>query len=452
MTNDDDRPENPATLRRKAEELARERIDRLPEESAALSPEEVWKTLYELQVHQIELEMQNEELRSAQAEIEAARARYFDLYDLAPVGYCTLSEQGRILEGNLAIATLLGVSRSSLMKLPISRFILKEDQDIYYLFRKRLFQTSEPQECELRFVNDESGFVWTHLRGTIARAEDGAPVCRVVISDISARKRAEEENERLQAQLLQARKMESVGRLAGGVAHDFNNMLGVILGNVEFALQRVGPDDPVRSELEEVRGAAQRSANLTAQLLAFARKQVVTRKVLDLNDTVGGGLQFLQRLIGQAIHLQWRPGPGLWPIEMDPSQIDQILTNLCVNARDAIAGAGKITIATRNTTLDAGYCAQHGDCSPGDYVALTVRDDGCGMDARTLSRVFEPFFTTKEIGKGTGLGLATVYGVVRQNGGSIKVLSEPGQGSTFSIYIPRHTTTVNVLRASPKVG
>jgi PAS domain S-box-containing protein len=256
--------------------------------------------------------------------------------------------------------------------------------------------------------------------------------------DITNLKRAEAEREKLQAQLTQAQKMESVGRLAGGVAHDFNNMLGVILGHTELAMDKLDPSQPLYTHLLEVRKAAERSADLTRQLLAFARKQTIAPKVLDLNDTVESMLKMLRRLIGEDIHLAWMPGANLFPVKVDPSQIDQILANLCVNARDAIKGVGKITIETQDITFDEAYCAVHTDFIPGEYVLLAVSDDGCGMDKETQSHLFEPFFTTKGMGQGTGLGLATVYGIVRQNNGFINVYSEPGHGTRFAIYLPRH--------------
>ena len=252
------------------------------------------------------------------------------------------------------------------------------------------------------------------------------------------RRRAEEEKAKLQDLLLQSQKMESVGRLAGGVAHDFNNMLGVILGHVEMAITELGPAHPLHDDLAEVLKAAQRSADLTRQLLAFARKQTIAPRVLVLNATVTGMLKMLERLIGEDIALNWRPEAELWPVKVDPSQIDQILANLCVNARDAISGIGQLSIETGNSTFDADYCAAHAGFVPGEYVRLAVSDTGCGMDRETLARIFEPFFTTKGVGLGTGLGLATVYGVVKQNGGFINVYSEPGQGTTFTIYLPRH--------------
>jgi PAS domain S-box-containing protein len=245
-------------------------------------------------------------------------------------------------------------------------------------------------------------------------------------------------HEKLEAQLRQAQKMESVGRLAGGVAHDFNNMLGVILGYTEMAMERVEPEAPLHADLKKIQGAAQRSADLTRQLLAFARKQTVSPKVIDLNKTIESILKLLFRLIGEDIDLAWQPGKEVWPVKMDPTQVDQILTNLCVNARDSIVDTGKVTIETGKASFDEEYCAHHADFVPGEYVLLAVSDNGCGMDEETQAHLFEPFFTTKEVGKGTGLGLATVYGAVKQNNGFINVYSELGQGTTFKIYLPRH--------------
>jgi signal transduction histidine kinase/CheY-like chemotaxis protein len=258
--------------------------------------------------------------------------------------------------------------------------------------------------------------------------------------DITERKRVDEEREQLQAQLNQSQKMESVGRLAGGVAHDFNNMLGAILGYTELGLQGISAADPIHGTLTDIQKAAQRSVNLTRQLLAFARKQTVAPKLLDLNETIEGTIKMLQRLIGEHIELSWLPGRDLGPVRMDPSQIEQLLANLCVNARDAIHDTGKIIIETGTVTLDETFCAAHVGFTPGKYVLLTVSDDGCGMETETLSHLFEPFFTTKEVGKGTGLGLATVYGIVKQNNGFIDTYSEPCLGTTFKIYLPRYAT------------
>jgi len=773
-----DRHAQAAELRQQAEEVAWSRPSAVTKNLEALSHEEMQRTFHELQVHQIELEMQNEELCREQAKLDVARERCFDLYDLAPVGYCTISEQGLILEVNLIAATLLGMARGALIKEPVSRFIHKEDQDIYYQHRKQLFETGEPRTCELRMQKMDGNLFWAQLAATIeqnpstssCQNADGAPVCRVVISDITDRKfledereltvrlielvnspgdlsesmspmvdslqgwsgcdavgirlragddypyydtrgflpefvhkenhlcvygpdgkilrdeegnpvlecicgnilcgrfdpanpfftahgsfwsnnttallagtteaerqahmrfrclsegyesmaliplrfdqqvfgllqfndhrpnrftsdlighfermadslaialsrrkaaeelreserrlkeaqkmarlghwiwdertgninwtgevfgifgldpkdfmphidsilalspwpedherdkelyrkamqsqengtfeqrflrpdqsigyyhstfqgkyddggnlisivgtvqditelkRAEEEKAKLEDQLQQARKMEAVGHLAGGVAHDFNNNLQVITTYVEMALMELDVAHPFFAHLTEIRKAADRSANLTRQLLAFARKQVVEPKVLDLNETVEGMLKMLQRLIGENIDLHWQPAADLCPLKMDPSQIDQILANLCVNARDAISDVGTITIETRKRTFDEMYCADNPGFIPGEYLRLAVSDSGCGMDKEMLCHIFEPFFTTKGVGEGTGLGLATVYGIVKQNNGFINVYSEPGQGSTFSIHLPCHAGKAEQMR------
>jgi two-component system cell cycle sensor histidine kinase/response regulator CckA len=273
-----------------------------------------------------------------------------------------------------------------------------------------------------------------------------------IITEMTAHRRAEEQRIQLETQLHQAQKMESVGRLAGGVAHDFNNMLGVILGHAELALGQVDPAQPLYADLQEIRTAANRSADLTRRLLAFARRQTVTPKVLDLNDTVASMLKMLRRMIGEDIDLVWNAAADLWPVKMDPSQVDQILANLCVNARDAISGVGRVAIETGNCVLDDVFCAAHAEVAAGDYVRLAVSDTGCGMEQEMLTHLFEPFFTTKGVGRGTGLGLATVYGAVRQNLGAIDVVSQPGVGTTFTIYLPRHAGLVDQSRGGDEAA
>jgi PAS domain S-box-containing protein len=251
---------------------------------------------------------------------------------------------------------------------------------------------------------------------------------------------AEAAHEVLRAQFVQSQKLESVGRLAGGVAHDFNNLLMGIMNYVELCRDEVPPEHPVRGYLDEITRDAQRSADITKQLLAFARKQIIAPKVLDLNDALGGMLKMLRHLLGEDIAVNWMPGTHLWPVKIDPGQLDQILVNLCINARDAIAGVGEVVIETAKTTLDDAYCSTHAETIPGEYVRLAVSDCGCGMGKDVLAHIFEPFYTTKEVGKGTGLGLATVYGIVEQNHGHIEVQSEEGKGTTFGIYLPRATS------------
>ncbi len=259
--------------------------------------------------------------------------------------------------------------------------------------------------------------------------------------DITERMRAEEERANLQNQLIQAQKMESVGRLAGGVAHDYNNMLSVIMGYSELALEKVdATNEPLHDYLREIYAAAVRSTDITRQLLAFARKQTIAPVVIDLNQAVENMLKMLRRLIGEDIDLAWLPKTDLWPVKFDPSQLDQILANMCVNARDAIDGVGRITIETGTVTFDEDYCASHRGFIPGEYVLLAVSDDGCGMEHEIVDKIFEPFFTTKAVGQGTGLGLSMVYGIVKQNQGFINVYSEPGKGTTLKIYLARHTS------------
>ncbi len=281
----------------------------------------------------------------------------------------------------------------------------------------------------------------------LIRDASGAPIKIMgVIQDITEQKEAENERLRLEDQLHQSQKMESIGRLAGGVAHDYNNMLSVIIGYAELAFEKTEPDDLIREDLNEVLDAARRSTNITRQLLAFARRQTIAPVVIDLNETVEGILKMLRRLIGEDIDLSWKPGSGRMPVFIDPSQLDQLLANLCVNARDAIGGVGKLTIETGRISFDTEYCDAHDGFIPGDFVMLAVSDDGCGMDRDTLGNIFEPFFTTKGMGEGTGLGLSTVFGIVKQNQGFINVYSEPGKGTTFRIYLSPHAEEGTIVK------
>ncbi len=301
----------------------------------------------------------------------------------------------------------------------------------------QVLKDGQPQELIEEAKNADGSTSWWFVLKFVYDGAYGEKLIGGLGVDITARKQAEEDKANLETQLQQAQKMESIGRLAGGVAHDFNNMLGVIIGHAELAIGDLEATHPLYADLEEIHKAANRSADLTRQLLAFARKQTIAPQPLDLNVVVAGTLKMLHRLIGENVTLKFHPSANLWFVNMDPSQVDQILANLCVNARDAISDIGMISIDTENHTFDASYCEDHSGFVPGDYVRISISDNGSGMEKETLAHIFEPFFTTKGLGMGTGLGLATVYGAVRQNNGFINAYSEPAHGTTFSIYLPR---------------
>ena len=279
----------------------------------------------------------------------------------------------------------------------------------------------------------------------------GRPAALVLANDITERKRAEDALHRSEAQLRQALKMEAIGKLAGGVAHDFNNLLTAINGHSEMCLRRLTPEDPLYRHVDGIRRTGDRAAALTRQLLAFSRKQILQPQVIDLNHIVVELSKMLQRLIGEDIDLLMGLEADLGKVKADPNQLEQVLMNLCVNARDAMPKGGKLTVETSNVQLGEEFAGQHLSAPPGNYVMLAVSDTGCGMDALTQARIFEPFFTTKEVGKGTGLGLATVYGIVKQSGGSVWVYSEVGRGSTFKIYFPAVEGKVEKIKVDAEV-
>ena len=379
------------------------------------------------------------EHKRAEAALDHERYLLRTLVDLVPDFIFIKDTQSRFLMVNAALAkcyrqapsAMLGRTDAELLPAEIAARCRASEG------RVLLTDTCQAFEDTISFADGVPRTVVTHM--VAFRDVHGQVGGLVGIGrDITDRKRSEEEREKLRAQLAHAQKMESVGRLAGGVAHDFNNMLQAILGNVSLALGCVPPESPLRESLEEIQSCAQRSAELTRQLLAFARKQTVTPKVLDLNETIEGMLKLLRRLIGEHISLAWLPGKNLGLVRLDPSQVDQVLANLCVNARDALEDGGRVTIETDNIAFDESYTAHHPEALAGDYVRIVVSDNGCGMEPEVLAHVFEPFFTTKEVGHGTGLGLATVYGIITQNGGFIVADSKPGQGTCFEIHLPRY--------------
>ena len=394
------------------------------------------------------------ELRQAEAQKRRNDERFRSWFELPLVGICITSPTKGWLEVNLHLCTMLGYTRDELVGMTWAELTLPEDlaADIAQ-FERVLRGEIEGYSLDKRFVRKDGSVLPTALAVRCVRADDGAVDYFVaLLQDISARKRAEEAKATLETALSQAQRMESVGRLAGGVAHDFNNMLGVILGHVEMALAQVDEGQPLHRDLEEVRSAATRSADLTRQLLAFASRQTIAPRPLDLNQSVPGVLAMLNRLIGEHVRLSWQPDARLWLTLADPSQIDQVLTNLCVNARDAITDTGTVTIETGNCAFDREYCAQHPGFVPGEFVRLSVRDDGAGMDPETLAKILEPFFTTKALGRGTGLGLSVVHGVVEQHKGFVIVSSAPASGTTFAVYLPRLDHAVTSLPGNVSAG
>ena len=398
---------------------------------AAMPVEDVQQLVYTLQLHEIELEMQNEELRQAQAELEAARDRYVELYDGAPTGYLTLDPKGMILEANLPACTLLGMTRRDLIGKPLIRFIDKKDQAAALHHVRELCHTHSRQVCELDLAREDG--VSTSVRfESVAIGDHPGQDTRALISltDITQHKH-------LEMQFRQAQKIEAVGRLAGGVAHDFNNLLTVINGYSALLIDQLSPEDPRRTLAVETLHAGERAAELTRQLLAFSRKQVFMPQPLNFNDALRSISSMLSRLLGDNIVLTMDFASDLWLINGDKGQLDQVTMNLAINARDAMPQGGTVTIATGNLSVTPTRPDREGIMPPGDYVHVSVRDSGHGMTPETLSHLFEPFFTTKEVDHGTGLGLSTVYGIVKQSHGYVFVVSAPDQGTTFHLYYPR---------------
>ncbi|MDD2236270.1 MAG: PAS domain S-box protein [Kiritimatiellae bacterium] len=367
--------------------------------------------------------------RKAEEALRESEERYRFLSDLTMEGVF-IHRNGVISDMNAAMARMVGFKREELIGRMFFDFVHPDDRDL--VLRKLLEQGSTRYVVR---VMKRDGTTFT-AEVEAYHANRGGENCRVTaVHDITERLALEE-------QLRHAQKMESVGRLAGGVAHDFNNKLQVILGYSEMALETLDPSDPLFPDLKEIYHAAQHSGNITRQLLAFARRQDIVPGLVDLNEVVEGMLNMLRRLLGEDVELIWNPAAGPCTVRMDMTQIDQVLVNLCINARDAITGAGRVQLETRQVSIDPAGCKKLVGAFPGEYVLLSVTDDGCGMDGETLGKVFEPFFTTKKVGKGLGLGLASTYGIVKQNEGFIQVESEPGHGAAFRIYLPHFADQV----------
>jgi PAS domain S-box-containing protein len=363
------------------------------------------------------------ELKQTEQALRESEERYRSLFESAPDGILVADSEGTYVDVNPSGLGMLGYSRDELIGMKSADILAPKD--------------FSPVDSALTEINQgvEHRHEWQFRRkdGSVFDAD----VLATVMADgrILALVRDASERKRMEEQLRQSQKMEAVGRLAGGVAHDFNNELGVILGYTELLMRHASAAQ--RGKLDQILKATQRATGLTRQLLAFSRKQIVDPKVLDLNAVLSDLEKMLGRLIGEDVDLAIVPGADLGQVKADPGQLEQVVMNLCLNARDAMPDGGRLRIETANAELDAGHAAQHEPIAPGRYVMLAVSDNGCGIEKEILSKIFEPFFTTKESGKGTGLGLATVYGIVKQSGGYVWVYSELGHGTTFKIYLPR---------------
>ena len=428
---------NEANFRKRAEEVMQAHPADY-QDLSTVSVEEVYRIIHELRVHQIELEMQNEELRKTQLELEAARNRYSDLYDFAPVGYITVSEKGLILEANFTSAIMLGVGKSLMIGEPFTRFITSDTQDVYYFHHRKLFETKIKQICELKLKKKDGTQFYAQLECILDEDAEGKtpPQTRTVVTDVSRRRQIEKEKKNLEAQIRQSSKMEAIGTLTGGIAHDFNNLLMIILGNTELALDDTPEWNPVKYNLEEIRMASLRAKDVVQQLLSFARKTTLEKKPTNVIPTIKETLKWVRSSIPTSIDIHQNMTKDVHTILADPTQINQVLMNLCTNANHAMPDGGIIEVTLKNVELSENAIAQYPDLNPGRYVNLTISDTGHGIPKEVIDRIFDPYFTTKEVGKGTGMGLAVIHGIVKGHNGIIKVKSEIGKGATFNIFFP----------------
>lgn len=365
----------------------------------------------------------------AKTALRESEARYRSLVENATYGIYRVTLDGTFLDVNPALVTMLGyASAEELMACNIAAVVFKNPAD-RELMNAMYARDGRVSGIEVEWKRRDGRTIMVRLSGRALRNPDGSiREAEVIAEDITERRA-------LERQLRAAQKFEAIGQLAGGVAHDFNNVIGAILGWAELAIEDIPADSPIRGHLQKIHDQAERAAALTRQLLAFARRQVLEPRNISLNQAVGEVLSLLENVIGKDVEIHTVLAADLEPTRADPTQVEQVLMNLCLNARDAMPRGGTLTIETRNVIVDETFCRRYPYALPGHYVLLTVTDSGTGMDADTLEHIFEPFFTTKEVGKGTGLGLATVYGIVKQHGGIVNVYSEVGHGSTFKVYL-----------------
>ena len=418
-------------LRRQAEALM------LKKEFAGPSAvaEDPLELIHELRTFQVELELQNEELHRSQQELMEFKMRYAELYDFTPVGYVCLDKKGSILNANLTLADMLSTERSSIINRPLSGYILSEDEDIYYRHLRDLAELKNRQICELRMTRSDGTLVDVQLESIVFSYQSWRPEqYRTVIIDISPRKQMEKEREELRIQLHQIHKMESIRTIAGGIAHDFNNILFIIIGNVELAFEETRDWHPAYPKLKTIRAAALRAAGIVKLLLSFSQASKQEQGPTDLISVIKDALVLLRATIPTTIGIHTEFPDGAVMILSDKIQIGQILMNLCTNASQAMEQTGgllEIRVGTR--VLPEGSA---GACPAGEYAEITVSDNGPGIELGLLGRIFDPYFTTREVGKGSGLGLAVVYTIVKNHKGTITVENRPEGGARFTMLLP----------------
>jgi two-component system, cell cycle sensor histidine kinase and response regulator CckA len=400
-----------------------------------------------------ELEKREEAHKRAQSALKESEKKFQQFYDEAPVGYHELDTKGRITRVNRKELQMLGYNAGEMLGKPVWNFFEEEDTTRKVILAKLSGDVSFHDTFERTYRRKDGSTLPVLVEDRVVRGKENQIIgIRSMVEDITERRRTEETLRKSEEQLRQWQRVEAIGRLAGGVAHDFNNLLMTIKGCSELLLGAFDRRDPRREEVEEILKAADRATSLTRQLLAFGRRQVLQPQVLDLNAVVMNMDRMLRRLIGEDVQLITSLDSDLWSVKVDPGMIEQVVMNLAVNSRDAMPNGGKLTIETTNVTHDEEYASHHVSVKPGYYVMLAFSDTGCGMDKETKSHLFEPFFTTKETGKGAGLGLSTVYGIIKQSGGNVWAYSEPGLGTTFKIYLPRVEKAAKVYkpRLKPK--
>lgn len=438
MSNEDEGNER-TLLRRSAEKALAETTDVIDDLSGKSSVD-LAASIHELRVHQLELKIQNEELRCIQEELETMRDRYAHLYDFSPVGYLAVSEAGIITEANLTIASMFHVNRVDLIEKHFSQYIYSEDQDIYFQHRRHLLEIEDPQVCEVRFVKPNGEQFYGRLDCMIIKnkADDSREI-RAAVSDITESKHAEKERDSLQEKLQQAQKMESIGTLAGGIAHEFNNVLSIIMGNNELVMEELPHQSLARESTEEIQIACSRARDVVKQLLLFSRQTDQQYTCIQTAEVVRDSLKLIRSSTPINIEINLNVTDDIAPVWGNATQINQLLINLCGNATDAMFNAGgAITIDLSNVTIDEEESKSHPFLNPNRYVKLLLRDNGHGIDRWILNRIFEPYFTTKEVGKGTGIGLSVVHGIVENHKGTISAESSPEKGTVFTIFFPAY--------------